>query len=94
MSGDRLARATAAAVLLVASIAAVVSFVHIQRLAVTHGQTALAAYLLPVSVDGTIAAASLVMLRPARAGLSRAQCSGWRSSPPSPRTSPTASRTG
>jgi hypothetical protein len=69
VSGAALARATAAAVLLVASIAAVVSFVHIQRLAVTHGQTQLAAYLLPVSVDGTVAAASLVMLRAARAGL-------------------------
>jgi hypothetical protein len=69
VSGTGLARATAAAVLLVASIAAVVSFVHIQRLAVTHGQTELAAYLLPVSVDGTVAAASLVMLRAARAGL-------------------------
>jgi hypothetical protein len=69
MSTARLAQATAAAVLLVASIAAVVSFVHIQRLAVTHGQTELAAYLLPVSVDGTVAAASLVMLRAARAGL-------------------------
>lgn len=64
VSGNRLARATAAAVLLVASIAAVVSFVHIQRLAVTHGQAALTAYLLQVSVDGTVAAASLVMLRP------------------------------
>jgi hypothetical protein len=69
VSGDRLARWTAAAVLLVAVIAAVVSFVHIQRLAVTHGQTQLAAFLLPVSVDGTVAAASLVMLRAARAGL-------------------------
>jgi hypothetical protein len=69
MTGDRLARWTAAAVLLVAAIAAVVSFVHIEHLAVTHGQTQLAAYLLPVSVDGTVAAASLVMLRAARAGL-------------------------
>jgi hypothetical protein len=69
MTGDGLARATAAAVLLVAAIAAVVSFVHIEHLAVTHGQTELAAYLLPVSVDGTVAAASLVMLRAARAGL-------------------------
>jgi hypothetical protein len=69
VSGDRLARWTAAAVLLVAAIAAVVSFVHIEHLAVTHGQTPLAAYLLPVSVDGTVAAASLVMLRAARAGL-------------------------
>ncbi len=60
---------TTAAVLLVAVIAAVVSFVHIEHLAVTHGQIMLAALLLPVSIDGTVAAASLVMLRAARAGL-------------------------
>ena len=59
----------AAAVLLVAAIAAVVSYIHIERLAVTHGQSALAAYLLPLSIDGTVAAASLAMLRSARAGL-------------------------
>jgi hypothetical protein len=52
--------------LFVAGIAAVVSFVHIQQLAVTHGQTPLAAMLLPLSIDGTVAAASLVMLRAAR----------------------------
>jgi len=57
---------TTAAVLLVAVIAAVVSFIHIEHLAVTHGQTALAALLLPMSIDGTVAAASLVMLRAAR----------------------------
>jgi hypothetical protein len=70
MTDDKaIRRLTAAAVLLVACVAAVVSFIHIKDLAVTHGQTALAAYLLPVSVDGTVAAASLVMLRAARAGL-------------------------
>ena len=63
-------RMAAAAVLLVAAIAAVISYVHIERLAVTHGQSALAAYLLPLSIDGTVAAASLAMLRTARAGLS------------------------
>jgi hypothetical protein len=62
-------RMAAAAVLLVAAIAAVISYVHIEHLAVTHGQTALAAYLLPLSIDGTVAAASLAMLRAARAGL-------------------------
>jgi hypothetical protein len=67
--GHGIRAATAAAVLLVAAIAAVVSFVHIEHLAVTHGQTTLAAVLLPVSIDGTVAAASLVMLRAARAGL-------------------------
>ena len=61
--------ATAAAVLVVAAIAAVVSFVHIEHLAVTHGQAALAAYLLPLSIDGTVAAASMVMLQAARAAL-------------------------
>jgi hypothetical protein len=70
MSSDgAIRRLTAAAVLLIAAIAAVVSFVHIEHLAVTHGQTVLAAMLLPLSIDGTVAAASLVMLRAARAGL-------------------------
>ena len=41
---------------------------HIEHLAATHGQTELAA-LLPVSIDGTVAAASPVMLRAARARL-------------------------
>ncbi len=70
MTGDgAIRRLTAAAVLLVAAIAAVVSFIHIEHLAVTHGQTQLAAWLLPVSVDGTVAAASLSMLWAARSGL-------------------------
>ena len=56
----------ATAVLAVATIAAVVSFIHIQHLAWTHGQTELAAVLLPLSIDGTVAAASLVLLRAAR----------------------------
>lgn len=69
-AGDRWLRAgTAAAVLAVAAIAAVISFIHIQHLAWTHGQTELAAVLLPLSIDGTVAAASLVLLRAARAGI-------------------------
>jgi Protein of unknown function (DUF2637) len=67
-NNDTLTRlGTAAAVLLVAAIAATVSFVHIAHLALTHGQTPLAAVLLPLSIDGTVAAAALVMLRAARA---------------------------
>src|SRR6266571_4097851 len=65
-----LSRATAGAVLVVAAIAAVISYQHIQHLAITHGQTRLSAALLPISIDGTVAAASLVMLHAARAGLS------------------------
>jgi Protein of unknown function (DUF2637) len=65
--GDRAIRVlTTLAVLVVAGIAAVISFVHIEHLALTHGQTVLAAMLLPLSIDGTVAASSLVMLRLAR----------------------------
>ncbi len=53
--------------LLVATIAAVVSYIHIQHLAVTHGQDAMAAALLPLSIDGTVTTSSLVLLRAARA---------------------------
>lgn len=66
-SNDTLLRlGSAAAVLLVAAIAATVSFIHIDHLAVTHGQTPLAAALLPISIDGTVVASSLVLLRAAR----------------------------
>lgn len=69
MTDKTIRRLTAAAVLLVATIAAVVSFVHIEHLAVTHGQTTLAAFLLPLSIDGTVVAASMVMLQAARAAI-------------------------
>lgn len=61
---------TTLAVLLVATIAAVVSYMHVATLAMRYGQPRLAAYLLPVSIDGLVAVASLVMLRSARLGVS------------------------
>jgi Protein of unknown function (DUF2637) len=71
VTGDQaVRRMTAGAVLLVAAIAAVVSFIHIEHLAATHGQVQLAAWLEPVSVDGTVAAASCSMLWAARSGVS------------------------
>jgi hypothetical protein len=66
---DRYRTLTAAAVLLVAAIAAVVSFVHIESLAARYGQPPVAAWLLPVSIDGTVAVSSLAMLRAARLNL-------------------------
>ena len=70
MNDDRLGSAvTTATVLVVAAIAAVVSYIHIEHLAVINGQTALAAMLLPLSIDGTVVASSMVMLRAARAGI-------------------------
>jgi hypothetical protein len=70
VNGDRLIRVgTAAAVLLVAAIAAVVSYQHLYHLAITHGETRLDAALVPLSIDGTVVTGSLLMLRAARLGL-------------------------
>jgi hypothetical protein len=71
MSGtDRYRTLTALAVLVVAAIAAVISYQHVVALAIRYGQPALAAYLLQVSIDGLVAVSSLVMLRAARTGVS------------------------
>ena len=70
MTADRYRPLTAAAVLLVAAIAAVVSYMHVATLALRYGQPPLAAYLLPLSIDGLVASSSLVMLRAARAQVS------------------------
>ena len=69
MTGDRVIRlATAAVVCAVAAFAAVVSYSHIYGLGRAHGQDGAAARLLPLSVDGLILAASLVLLHEARNG--------------------------
>ena len=75
---DRLARVlTGLAVLTVAVIAAIVSFSHIEALALGHGQPIWDARFLPVSVDGLLVVSSLTLLAEARAqrpapGLARA----------------------
>lgn len=67
VSGDRVIRfATATVVCAVAAFAAVVSYSHMYGLGRTHGQDGTAARLLPLSVDGLILAASLVLLHEAR----------------------------
>lgn len=67
VGGDTVIRIlTAFVVLAVAAFAAVVSYSHIFDLGIHHGQSGTAARLLPLSVDGLIAAASLVMLHAAR----------------------------
>ena len=69
MSGNRWVRwLTAVVVLAVAAFAAIVSYSHIYDLARGHGQAGTAARLLPLSVDGLILAASLVLLHEARSG--------------------------
>ncbi len=69
MTGDRMIRFTTAAVVCAAAaFAAVVSYSHIYGLGRAHGQDGTAARLLPLSVDGLILAASLVLLHKARNG--------------------------
>jgi hypothetical protein len=81
MTGDWLIRAaTAAVVTAVAAFAAVVSYSHVFDLGRLHGQSGTAARLLPLSVDGLILAASLVLLHEARNGRpapALARCMLW-----------------
>lgn len=71
MTGNRWVRwLTAVVVLAVAAFAAIVSYSHIYDLGRAHGQAGTAARLLPLSVDGLILAASLVLLHEARSGRS------------------------
>jgi len=59
---------TVAAVLLVAAVAAIVSYAHMQEVARDAGE-AWRAWLLPLSVDGLVVAASMVLLAQRRAAL-------------------------
>jgi hypothetical protein len=78
VNGDQAIRAvTAVAVTAVAAIAAVVSYTHLYDLAVAHGQSGMAARVLPLSVDGLIVAASLVLMHEARGGRSAPALARW-----------------
>ena len=99
MTGDRVIRFTTAAVVCaVAAFAAVVSYSHIYGLGRAHGQDGTAARLLPLSVDGLILAASLVLLHEARNDRDAPRLARfmlWLGiAPPSARTSPTGRDTG
>jgi hypothetical protein len=64
---DRLIRLTTAlAVLMVAGVAAVISYQHAYELVRSHGETGVTARLLPFTVDGLIWAASMVVLDASR----------------------------
>ncbi|WP_393916424.1 DUF2637 domain-containing protein [Halostreptopolyspora alba] len=54
--------------LLLAAIAVVVSYSHMYGLAPRHGEPAWRAALFPLSVDGTVVAASMTLLSDARQG--------------------------
>lgn len=73
MNGEKFARVLAGlAVLAVAVVAFIVSFAHIETLALASGYSIATARLLPFSVDGLILASSTALLTGARPGLARA----------------------
>jgi hypothetical protein len=61
-------RTTTASVVLLAVIAGVVSFRHMHTLALSVGESAWTAALIPLSVDGMVVAASMTLLADSRAG--------------------------
>src|SRR5690606_37213500 len=72
----RIQRTTITGVLLLAVIAAVVSFRHMHELCLRHGEDHLAAVLIPLAVDGTIVVASMSILLSNRCG-SRGSLLAW-----------------
>jgi len=67
--GDRCIRwTTTASVVLLAGIAAVVSYRHMHTLTLAHGESAWTAALIPLSVDGMIIASSMTLLADSRVG--------------------------
>ncbi|MFC4533088.1 DUF2637 domain-containing protein [Sphaerisporangium dianthi] len=67
---------TTASVVLLAAIAAVVSYAHMHELVLRHGESLWSAALIPLSVDGMIVAASMSLLLASRRG-SRGSVLPW-----------------
>jgi hypothetical protein len=75
---DRTIRwSTAAAVIGVAVVAAVVSYEHSYALVHAHGEIGWTAHLIPLTVDGLIWASSMVMLDSARRGVPVPRLARW-----------------
>jgi len=68
---------TAAAVIGVAAVAAVVSYEHAYDLVRAHGETGWTAHLIPLTVDGLIWASSMVMLDSCRGGVPVPSLARW-----------------
>jgi hypothetical protein len=68
---------TAAAVIGVAVVAAVVSYEHAYALVHAHGETGWTAHLIPLTVDGLIWASSMVMLDSVRRGVPVPPLARW-----------------
>lgn len=62
---------TTAVVVILAGVAAVVSYRHAYEVVSAHGEMGLTAYLVPLTVDGLVFASSMVLLDCARRGAAR-----------------------
>ena len=72
MTGDKaIRRSTIAAVSVVALVAGFVSYRHALQVVTAHGENGLIARAHPLTIDGLIYAASMVLLNAARRGLRR-----------------------
>jgi hypothetical protein len=76
-TGKAIRWSTAAAVIGVAVVAAVVSYEHAYALVRAHGETGWTAHLIPLTVDGLIWASSMVMLDSARRGVRVPTLARW-----------------
>lgn len=75
---DRLTQAsTVLAVIVVAVVAATISYAHILELTRSHGEDGLTARLVPITVDGLIWAASMVVLAAGRRGRPAPTLARW-----------------
>jgi hypothetical protein len=78
MTADRLIRITTAlAVVAVATVAAIISYQHAYELVRSHGESGTTARLLPLTVDGLIWAASMVLLDSSRRNQRVPRLAAW-----------------
>ncbi|ACZ84828.1 DUF2637 domain-containing protein [Streptosporangium roseum] len=68
---------TTAVVVLLAAVAAVVSYRHALEVVTANGESGLTAYLVPLTIDGAIFASSMVLLDAARRGLPVPALARW-----------------
>ncbi|SBW17244.1 putative membrane protein [Candidatus Protofrankia californiensis] len=72
-----ISRLVGAGLAIVAGVAAVVSYRHMRDLSGRHGEDGLSSTILPLSVDGLLAVAALVLLADARAGRRGGRATAW-----------------
>ncbi|WP_250289454.1 DUF2637 domain-containing protein, partial [Frankia sp. CiP1_Cm_nod1] len=78
ISADQwISRLVGAGLAVVAGVAAVVSYRHMRDLSARHGEDGLSSTILPLSVDGLLAVAALVLLADARANRRGGRATAW-----------------